>query len=235
MKNMNSPSYRSINEWFESLNMEVQQEVALFTEKGKPFFLDYIKKNHLAITDSLESVIMDMEKALKSGREADKVDQLLKKNGLQESTLRKSLFNLISPYLEIYLDAEHLRVLSLDEFQALISTLLDDVFVNRAYRSYKSFSEKLTLPEEVAKNIFSVIKSLIKNLYEQNASFDELKQFMKDELNFTLEKIDMFVDLLLHRKQSLEIYFLFDQLSRIRRDLDEISSTAEEIDGSTRF
>ncbi len=121
-----------------------------------------------------------------------------------------------------------MREITSDLFKTTIYTILTDVFIDRKYRSPERIKTTLQLDsEEVANNIFWIVRSLINNLYEQNASYDELTEFMVTKLEFTEEKANTFIQLIFENKDKLENYFIFEQIQFLRKTIDEISTTKE--------
>ncbi|MEI4529069.1 hypothetical protein [Priestia megaterium] len=219
-----------IHKWF--LNLEDEELEAVFkkVEQGMNDFIDYIDNNFSDMIIPFTSLIDFLSTKLKKIPEKEMVSYLAE-NGIQNA-FAKNLVKQVMNSISIYFAAEKLRSVSNNEFEYILDTIINDMFIARRYRSLKKLAETLKWDDvEEAQASYFVIRNILSGFYKQNASIDDINDVLIELIEFPSERIPYINKLFTEEKirERLERFFLFDQLSDLNDELSKIYLTLDNL------
>ncbi|EMT54278.1 hypothetical protein I532_01690 [Brevibacillus borstelensis AK1] len=222
-------SYLSIKSFLNNLQQKQFTKLLQHLDEGIPELIDYIQETYEDISEDFLEFMTALHEKIKVNSTEEFTSQLK-----EQSNSDFFMNHFVSVYrtsMQPYFDGEYLRNIENNKFELVINTIIRDIFVERKYKKPESLIQILGNEdgEEIRKS-YRIISLFLRNFFEQNSSYEDFRDFLRDEFNFEGDKPNIFVNIIKdnNRDGQLERYFLFQNLQEVKRALSELAVSIQD-------
>lgn len=214
-------SFSEVNEWFNNQFYDVQAAFVEALEAND--FADFFSEEEEGIWEKCRDMMKDVNRRLRSDEEQEVAEYLIHE-GIEDPRFIAKIIEIGRQTLEPYFHAKFLRETSIAFFTELVDTIINDMVVERKYRTVKRLLQTLSFeitPRDAAGSLNTIL-NITNSFCSQLLSYEDLEQIMKNEFEFSEEKSAFVVIAIQKHKEVIERYSLFLNLKKLARKLDEI-------------
>ncbi|THF72465.1 hypothetical protein [Cohnella fermenti] len=208
--------FGELNQWYDSLPEEQQDLVIQAISESYKAIIHWLQANAPEIGEIYESLQEQVHEWGKRGSSPYIRSRMSSYKAHPD--LAKAMRDIASRTLEPYRNAAYLRKRESDEFEKIVTLIIMDNYVERRFNSYYYCDEYLGISDlPNTRSSYMTVMNLVEQHYERLDTLEELGEFMEEELSFSVEKIDIFLKLLIEYREDLDRFMLFRKLKRLEQ------------------